>query len=50
MNANISDVQVSTRTTVSAAEQSRVAAQMLESQAQRLEQEVAAFLQTVRAA
>ncbi len=50
VNANISDVQVSTRTTVSAAEQSRVAAQMLESQAQRLEQEVAAFLQTVRAA
>jgi methyl-accepting chemotaxis protein len=50
VNENISTVQGSTRTTVSAAEQSRAAAEALRSQAQRLEEEVAAFLQTVRAA
>jgi methyl-accepting chemotaxis protein len=50
VNENIAGVQGSTQTTVSAAEQSRGAAEALESEAQRLEEEVAAFLRTVRAA
>ncbi|HEY8382229.1 MAG TPA: methyl-accepting chemotaxis protein [Microvirga sp.] len=50
VNANISEVQSSTQTTVAAAEQSRMAAEALGQQAGRLEEEVAIFLQTVRAA
>lgn len=50
VNENIADVQTGTHTTMSAAEQSRVAAEALGLQAQRLQEEVATFLQTVRAA
>ena len=50
VNRNINGVQSGAQTTVSAAEQSRAAAEALDLQAQKLEQEVAAFLGTVRAA
>jgi methyl-accepting chemotaxis protein len=50
VNENIGTVQSGTQTTVAAAEQSRAAAEALRLEAQRLEEEVSAFLQTVRAA
>jgi methyl-accepting chemotaxis protein len=50
VNENIGTVQSGTQTTVAAAEQSRAAAEALRLEAQRLDEEVSAFLQTVRAA
>jgi methyl-accepting chemotaxis protein len=50
VNQNINSVQSGAQVTVSAAEQSRAAAEALGSQARRLEEEVASFLDTVRAA
>ncbi|HEV2559527.1 MAG TPA: methyl-accepting chemotaxis protein [Microvirga sp.] len=50
VNRNLGDVQNSTRTTVESAEQSRIAAETLSQQAERLQAEVGTFLQTVRAA
>jgi methyl-accepting chemotaxis protein len=50
VNRNINSVQSGAQTTVSAAEQSRAAAEALDLQAQKLEEEVTAFLGTVRAA
>ena len=50
VNRNIGSVRDGAGTTVSAAEQSRAAAEALSAEARRLEDEVGAFLHTVRAA